>query len=153
MSQNYLFAWVSEWKISAPKKQSESGKFGTKVGYEFDYSGKSLENRLPVCYSDGDGISAFFNVKSRVWSVKIAPKIRKESGKLSTIGCHLPSKSTNFGTLQHRTCSYFGANNLHINSSGWPKLGQSIPMAIWGVPGQIERSFHPTSQISTKSCL
>ena len=50
-------------------------------------------------YSDGSGISANANAKAFVWSVKFTPKIRTESGKLSSIGCHFPPKLTNFGTL------------------------------------------------------
>ena len=36
---------------------------------------------------------------SNVLSVKFPPKIKSESGKLSTIGCHIPPKLTNFGML------------------------------------------------------
>ena len=39
------------------------------------------------------------NVKASVESGKFILKIRSESGKLFTIGCHLPPKSTNFVTL------------------------------------------------------
>ena len=80
-----------------PKKIVRVENFGAKVGYEFCFCGKL---RLPVCYSDGGGIMAVTNVKVCVWSVKFAAKIKRESGKLSTIGCHLPFKLTNFGTPQ-----------------------------------------------------
>ena len=50
-------------------------------------------------YSDGSGISANANAKAFVWSVKFTPKIRTESGKLSSIGCHFTPELTNFGTL------------------------------------------------------
>ena len=48
------------------------------------------------------------NAKSSAESEKFSLKIKSESGKLFTIGCHFPPKSTNFGTLfQHiHTDSY-----------------------------------------------
>ena len=39
------------------------------------------------------------HVKASVDSGKMIYKVRRESGKLSTIGCHFPPKSTNFGTM------------------------------------------------------
>ena len=39
------------------------------------------------------------NAKASAESEKFNLKIRSESGKLLTIGCHFPPKSTNFGTL------------------------------------------------------
>ena len=39
-------------------------------------------------------------VKASAESGILILKITSESGKLFTIGCHFPSKSTNFGTLE-----------------------------------------------------
>ena len=54
-----------------------------------------------MCYSDGSGIQANADAKAFVWSGKFTPKIRSESGKLSSVGCHFTPKLTNFGTLHH----------------------------------------------------
>ena len=45
------------------------------------------------------GVITVTNAKSSSESEKFTLKIRSESGKLFTIGCHFPPKSTNFGTL------------------------------------------------------
>ena len=44
-------------------------------------------------------IVAVAYVEISVKSGKFTFEVRSESGKLSTIGCHLPPKSTHFGTL------------------------------------------------------
>ena len=52
----------------------------------------SILLRLWQCYGS-------HYVKTSVESMKFTFKVRSESGKLFTIGCHLPPKSTNFETL------------------------------------------------------
>ena len=52
-----------------------------------------MENHADV------NIMAVAYVKISVKSGKFTFEVRSESGKLSTIGCHLPPKSTHFGTL------------------------------------------------------
>ena len=52
-----------------------------------------------VNYGSGGGVMTVTNTKSSAESEKFTLKIRSESGKLFTIGCHFPPKSTNFGTL------------------------------------------------------
>ena len=62
---------------------SKSGKFGAKC-------------RIWIWgYVENHGAYVKISVKSG----KSTFKVRSESGKLSTIGCHLPPKSTHFGTL------------------------------------------------------
>ena len=59
------------------------------------------------CCGGGGRSMVFTNIKASVESGKLILKIRSESGKLSTIGCHFPLKSTNFWTLQtERDLSY-----------------------------------------------
>ena len=45
------------------------------------------------------GVMTVSIAKSSAESEKFTLKIRRESGKLFTIGCHFPPKLTNFGTL------------------------------------------------------
>ena len=47
----------------------------------------------------GGGVMTVTNAKSSAESEKFTLKIRSESGKLFTIGCHFPPKLTNFGIL------------------------------------------------------
>ena len=54
---------------------------------------------ISVNYGFGGGVITVTNAKSSAGSEKFTLKIRSESGKLFTIGCHSPPKSTNFGTL------------------------------------------------------
>ena len=60
-----------------------------------------LKIRIPSKNYRDVGVTAVANVKVCVGSRTFTPKIRNESGKWSTIGCHcrLPSKSANFETL------------------------------------------------------
>ena len=55
---------------------------------------------ISVNYGFGGGIITVTNAKSSAKSEKFTLKIRSESGKLFTNGCHFPPKSTNFGTLR-----------------------------------------------------
>ena len=55
---------------------------------------------ISVSYGFDGGVMTVTNAKSSAESEKYILKIRSESGKLFTIGCHFPSKSTNFGTLR-----------------------------------------------------
>ena len=57
---------------------------------------------ISVSYGFGGGVITVTNAKSSAESEKFTLKIRSESGKLFTNGCHLPPKSTNFGTLHYR---------------------------------------------------
>ena len=50
-------------------------------------------------YGFNGGVMNVTNAKLSAESEKFALKIKSESGKLFTIGCHFPPKSTNFGTL------------------------------------------------------
>ena len=56
---------------------------------------------ISVNYGFGGGVLTVTNAESSDCdeSAKFTLKIRSESGKLFTIGCHFPSKSSNFGTL------------------------------------------------------
>ena len=54
---------------------------------------------ISVNYAFGGGVITVTNAKSSAESEKFTLKIRSESGKLFTNGCHFPPKSTNFGTL------------------------------------------------------
>ena len=54
---------------------------------------------VSVNYGVCSGVITVTHVKSSVESEKLTSIIRSESGKLSTIGCRFPPKSTNFGTL------------------------------------------------------
>ena len=99
LSQNYCTAWVSEWKIHAPNRQ-----------WEWKIRSRIWEmNSTCVANHGYFNITVFMAmlrqslyVKTSVESGKFTFKVRSESGKLSTIGCHLPPKSTNFGTLRGR---------------------------------------------------
>ena len=55
---------------------------------------------ISVNYGFGGGVIT--NAKSSAESEKFTLKIRSESGKLFTNGCHFPPKSANFGTLQKK---------------------------------------------------
>ena len=57
---------------------------------------------ISVNYGFVGGVITVTNAKSSAESEKFTLKIRSESGKLFTIGCHFPPKSTNFGTLPGR---------------------------------------------------
>ena len=57
---------------------------------------------ISVNYGFGGGVMTVANAKSSPESEKFAMKIISESGILLTMGCHFPSKSTNFGTLDLR---------------------------------------------------
>ena len=61
--------------------------------------------RLFLCYDVGGRAMVITNVKASVQSGKLILKIKRESGNLSTIGCHFPLKSTNFGTLLDDICN------------------------------------------------
>ena len=52
------------------------------------------------------------NAKASAQSEKFNLKIRSESGKLLTIGCHFPLKSTNFGTMTHSSQSGSSAKRV-----------------------------------------
>ena len=54
---------------------------------------------ISVNYGFGGGVMTVTNAKSSAESEKFTLKLRNESGKLFTIECHFPPKSTNFGTL------------------------------------------------------
>ena len=54
---------------------------------------------VSVSYGFVGGVITVTNAKSSAESEKFTLKIRSESVKLFTIGCHFPLKSTNFGTL------------------------------------------------------
>ena len=54
---------------------------------------------ISVNYGFGGGVVTPTNVKSSAKSDKFTLTIKSVSGKLSTVGCHFPLKSTNFGTL------------------------------------------------------
>ena len=53
---------------------------------------------ISVNYGFGGGVTTVTNAESSAESEKFTLKIRSESGKLFTIGCHFPPKSTNFET-------------------------------------------------------
>ena len=55
---------------------------------------------ISVSYGFVGGVITVTNAKLSAESEKFTLKIRSESGKLFTIGCHFPPKSTNFGTLK-----------------------------------------------------
>ena len=54
---------------------------------------------ISVSYGFVGGVITVTNAKSSAESEKFTLKIRSGSGKLFTIGCHFPPKSTNFRTL------------------------------------------------------
>ena len=54
---------------------------------------------ISVNYGFGGSIMTVTNAKSSAESEKFTLKIRSDSGKLFTIGCHFPPKSTNTGLL------------------------------------------------------
>ena len=76
-------------------KKTRSGKFGGKYGINWIY----IENSGDFSYVFGGGIITVTNAKPSDESEKFTLKIRSESGKLFTNGCHFAPKSTNFGTL------------------------------------------------------
>ena len=76
-------------------KKTRSGKFGGKYCINWIY----IENSGDFSYVFGGGIITVTNAKSSDESEKFTLKIRSESGKLFTNGCHFAPKSTNFGTL------------------------------------------------------
>ena len=85
-----------------PQTERKSGKFRANTGYKFDYCGKPWRFRR---YGRGGDVTAVANDKTwgRFTSGRFTTKITSENGKLSTIGCHLPPKSTNVWTLQTHT--------------------------------------------------
>ena len=73
---------------------------------------------ISVNYGFGGSVMTVTNAKSSAESEKFTLKIRSESGKLFTIGCHFQPKLTNFGTM-------IGRRNRHtdraegVNGARW----------------------------------
>ena len=55
-----------------------------------------------VNYDFGGSVMTVSDAKSSAESGKFTLKIRSESEKLFTNGCHFPPKTTNFGTLRQK---------------------------------------------------
>ena len=80
---------------------------------------------ISVSYGFVGGVITVTNAKSSAESEKLTLKISSESGKLFTIGCHFPLKSTNFGTLWLRNIMVsfvFAYNPQKLQKSHFEKM-------------------------------
>ena len=103
----------------------------------------------------GGSVITVTNAKSAPESEKFTLKIRSESGKLFTNGCHFPPKSTNFGTLV--VPSYLLPVPSVVSSSDlssfaffhYSSFHPSLPLPTIGRGRQVsrKRGVHPATRI------
>ena len=106
---------------------------------------------ISVSYGFVSSVITVTNAKSSAESEKFTLKIRSESVKLLTIGCHFPPKSTNFGTLFSRSSinhedAVTRSDRMVLPSSA---TGDDWSAAPWNVELRLESNF---AQIASFSC-
>ena len=111
-----IFLWNSSPGVenSSPKQIVRVDFF--KAKWDNEFGGKSWWFQ---CYGFVGDVWQSLISKRLVKSKKFTLKIRSESGKLCTTGCHFPPKLTNFGTLQCQVQEGRGGGGYRCTGGKW----------------------------------
>ena len=105
-------------------------------------------------YGVGGRAMVITNAKASAESGKLLLKITSEIGKLSTIWCHFPPKSTNFGTLvaaqPTNTCSHPACSE--VNSGFFYKTAEEREKLVKAEREFIDNRVRKVIELKKKLC-